>query len=407
MKHVLLITSFPSSGYGGVVNQIKNLVASLNGNNDLFVDSFYMPKVLDRWLILGCMFVFNRFYNGFGTLLGIWLRQLIMGYLLLMQHKKYDLLHFQDPFIVPLMNRYKALKRDQDSKIILSNYALGSVTDEALFYKGLSNTLVQTDPIWRKINRWESEAYKTAKIIITDSKVSADLLVQHFGFDHKKIRIVYPGIDHEKYHQISEEEKSLKRINYGFDSEDVVITTIAALNRMKGYCTLLNAISLLNNSSRRYKFVIIGKGPMKYSLESRAKELNIQKRVTFCGYVEDPKEILTISDIFILPSHKESTSLAMVEAALSGVPILATSVGGAHELFKHMESAYLVDPNNPYQIREGIEWMLSNYSRRRDIASKAYEIVSNNCIISVMAKNYSDIYLNAETILPYNNLRFT
>jgi len=94
---------------------------------------------------------------------------------------------------------------------------------------------------------------------------------------------------------------------------------------------------------------------------------------------------MVASDIFVLPSLSESFGIVNIEAMASGLPIIATKVGGIPEIIKDGENGFLVEPKNPEQIAERILYLLSNNNIRRSISFNNKE----------KAKNYSwDLIVN-------------
>lgn len=89
--------------------------------------------------------------------------------------------------------------------------------------------------------------------------------------------------------------------------------------------------------------VLVGDGPERSECERLARELEVHKDVIFLGKQDGLTEILSSSDIFLLPSQSESFGLSALEAMACGVPVISSSVGGLPELVRHNETGFIAE----------------------------------------------------------------
>lgn len=94
------------------------------------------------------------------------------------------------------------------------------------------------------------------------------------------------------------------------------------------------------------KLIMVGEGPEKENAEAMCQELKIDDKVIFLGNSDEVIEILCFTDVFLLPSEKESFGLAALEAMACGVPVISTNTGGLPEVNEHGKSGYLSDVGN-------------------------------------------------------------
>ena len=144
--------------------------------------------------------------------------------------------------------------------------------------------------------------------------------------------------------------------------EEVVPTIITAsrITEVKGLPFLLEALKSLSDKDIRYHYFMIGEGPDLDALKSRAKELGIEKYITFVGFQSNVHEWLAACDIFALPSLYEYHSIAVLEAMRAGKAIVATIVGGNGESINDGVEGILVPSKDSKAFANGLAKLLSD-----------------------------------------------
>ncbi|PUA38515.1 N-acetyl-alpha-D-glucosaminyl L-malate synthase BshA [Paenibacillus elgii] len=98
------------------------------------------------------------------------------------------------------------------------------------------------------------------------------------------------------------------------------------------------------------RLLFVGEGPELSKVLCKVKELGLLDRVTFCGKQDDVAQLLSLADLMLLPSEKESFGLVALEAMACGVPTIASNAGGIPELITHGETGYLADIGDVEQM---------------------------------------------------------
>ena len=155
-----------------------------------------------------------------------------------------------------------------------------------------------------------------------------DELAGH-GVPAGRIRVIPNGVDIAEHRPASAEERVRLRDELGLPAGRFLGTFVGRLHPVKDVDTLLAATASIPDLS----LVVVGDGPDRGRLEARAAQLDIGDRVIFEGQSRRVPDVLRASDAFVLSSHGEGMSNALLEAMASGLPCLASrSVGGAREL---------------------------------------------------------------------------
>jgi len=182
------------------------------------------------------------------------------------------------------------------------------------------------------------------------------------------------------------------RRRFGFDDGDVVGICVARMTREKGVYDLLEAMRILDVSgTRNLKLVLVGDGIELGRLRSEASNLSNVK-VLFLGRRFDVPDLLSASDMFILPSLHENLSNALLEAMSHSLPVVASNVGGNPEAVIDGETGILVPPENPGALAEGISVLLENPSLRKRMGAAGRKRIGEEFSIPVLMKNLSRIY---------------
>ena len=194
------------------------------------------------------------------------------------------------------------------------------------------------------------------------------------------------------------EEKFLKKHNKAAIKnqlgikEEFIVTFIGRFEEMKDPLTFVNSVryaldiggktifqkkSFFSNSN--IKFIMIGDGHLKNSIESRIKELKIEDYLFLPGATFDVDNFLAISDVFVACSSVENCfSTTILEAMLSKVPCIITKAGDTEKFFVHKQDAYLVEKKNARALGEAIINLVNNLSLRKKFSENGLEFLDRH-----------------------------
>ena len=235
------------------------------------------------------------------------------------------------------------------------------------------------DKMW--LNRFD-------RIIAVSDEVQKEILNSRVV--NSKVSIIDNGIDIDRFTDSFNIDNIRKDFN--IKSNLKVVGTIGRLSEEKGHSLFLNAAKLVVERYSDIKFIIVGDGPLKRKLQESVLDLNLQNHVVFTGIRNDIPRILTLFDIFVLPSLTEGLPMVLLEAMAAKKPIVATNVGNIPKLILHNITGLLVNPNDVYGLTEAIKALLNNKEKADLFALNSFAKVLRDFSSESMAKQYMEIY---------------
>lgn len=209
-----------------------------------------------------------------------------------------------------------------------------------------------------RMRKWIISASKYAERIVVASK-NEKQEIEAVAPDIPPLTLVYNGVF------LPEGVKPVPKTN------TLVVGTNARLVEAKGPSELIEGFAKLKRKDIDL-WLLGGFSGNKNHYEELAVGMGIGARVKFLDYVSKPDDIVASMDIFVHSSYHEAFSLAIIEAAMLGRPIIATSVGGTPEIIDN-ECGILIEPKNPDAITNALSILIDNKSKRDKFGEKVKE----------------------------------
>jgi glycosyltransferase involved in cell wall biosynthesis len=195
------------------------------------------------------------------------------------------------------------------------------------------------------------------------------------------------GVDTSRHTPVSEDRKQTLRAELSLPAHAHLVIYAGRLVPEKRVDHLLKIWTDLRTKFPDTHLLILGEG----SEESRLRALNISG-VQFTGQVDDAGRYLQASDLFVLPSSTEGLSNSMLEAMSCGLPVLATTVGGAPDVIRHQESGYLIPPDNVDALQRGLEVLLGDATLRLALGAAARQRIMSDFSLDSVAERLAALY---------------
>jgi sugar transferase (PEP-CTERM/EpsH1 system associated) len=229
-------------------------------------------------------------------------------------------------------------------------------------------------------------------------------LASAVGVERDRITRICNGVDADRFHP----HKEARRIGPpGFAGPDTfVVGTIGRMAAVKDQTTLVRAFitSLLREPdvASRLRLVLIGDGPLKNECALLATSAGISGQVWMPGEREDIAELLQGMDLFILPSIAEGISNTILEAMATGLPVIATRVGGNPELVDE-DTGMLVPPSDPDAMAAALGSYARDHDKARRHGKAARARVEREFSLTHMVAEYARVYAHALGVSPALN----
>lgn len=228
--------------------------------------------------------------------------------------------------------------------------------------------------------------------------VSKDLglwLQQTINVPGQRVSQIYNGVDVDKFSTKIETLPQLlpERIS---GSNVIVIGTVGRLAGVKNQRSLINAFSMCQvnhpDLKPKLRLLIVGDGPMRTELQQTVDNLSLHDVVWMAGERSDIADLMAQMDVFVLPSLAEGVSNTVLEAMASGLPIIATNVGGNPELVSPGINGLLVPVDDDQALAKAIVKLASEKQLCDDMGSNSRKRIEDNFNWNKTVNQYLEIY---------------
>jgi glycosyltransferase involved in cell wall biosynthesis len=222
-------------------------------------------------------------------------------------------------------------------------------------------------------------------------------LRENYDIGPALVKIVPNAADLKIFKPISEEQRLAWRRENGLDADDIVLIFAGGEWVRKGLDLAIRALALV--SDVKAKLFIAGDDPARDTLRALADECRVANRVLFGGFRKDVPLALASSDIFLFPSWYEAFSLATIEAAACGLPVVATSINGTEDFIQPGVNGEFVE-SDPKHIAKVIEPLIQDAGKRQEMGGNARKLVEQNYTwdrVTEQTENAYKEYLGSKT----------
>jgi len=225
-------------------------------------------------------------------------------------------------------------------------------------------------------------SYKVFKIVPVSRSI-LDGIRDDIHIPLSKFMVIHngiPGNSHKKY--TCDKETPVKLI------------TVGRLAPVKNHKMMLDAIACVLSKGYKIQLTIVGDGPEYEKLVAYSNASGINEYVEFCGFRNDIDKLLSSNDIFLLSSDYEGISIALLESMSTGLPSIATDVGGIPDTIQHNQTGILVEKDNYQSMCNAIIYFIENNEKLVEMGNCARDYFCKNFHESVVLENYRQLYFS-------------
>ncbi|HAM81163.1 N-acetyl-alpha-D-glucosaminyl L-malate synthase BshA [Ornithinibacillus bavariensis] len=222
--------------------------------------------------------------------------------------------------------------------------------------------------------------------------VSQDLVAQTREMIHteKDIHVIYNFVNESDYHK---KDLNLIKEQYGIHPDEKVVIHISNFRKVKRLGDIVQTFKQIKDHVNA-KLLLVGDGPEYSNTFNLVTKLGLEKDVLFLGKQNNISDLLSIADLNLLMSEKESFGLVLLEAMACEVPCIGTKVGGIPEVILHDETGYLVELGDTETAANYAIRLLRDEELHHIFAKNSLEHVRKNFHSSIILKQYMELYHN-------------
>ena len=213
-------------------------------------------------------------------------------------------------------------------------------------------------------------------------------------------RLIRYGIVAERFTRNGTPQTVLRQ-SLGLAPDRPVVGTVACLKPQKAPLDFVHACALIRRRIPAAQFLLIGDGALRPQVERMRRHLGLEGSLHLLGWRDDVPDLLAAMDLFMLASRWEGLPIACLEAMASGVPVVATAVGGTPELITHGYNGWLVPAAQPERLAQAVVQLLQDPRTRHRMAAAGRGSLDGRYTLTRMVGETEQLYeelLNREAL---------
>ena len=297
--------------------------------------------------------------------------------MLFRRRKEYDIVHFHGASLFLILNIFmlKILKKKVFAKV-----AGPKPGREAGALKG-KYSFMGLAAIWM--------LKKVDCFIATSEKIEEGLL--NDGYERKNIVRIPNFIDPCIFYPADKKSRAHIKKELGL-SKSKIVTYAGRLIESKGVHILLESWKKITKDSSDIFLIILGWGHLGKRLKEKGRMLGIEESIRFYSSVNNVRDYLIASDVFVLPSFREGFPNSVLEAMACGIPVISTKIGGVVDVIKDGENGVLIEPGNIHHLVGALRRLINDTDYALALGKNALKTIRKNYDINVIARRYVDLY---------------
>ena len=239
--------------------------------------------------------------------------------------------------------------------------------------------------------------YSQLDIMLTITKQLEGLCKKFIPAKNINIQTLYYGVDKPK--QILDKDEIIAlRKEKGFSADDFIVSLFGRLEQGKGQHLLIKAVAKANANNKPIKALIVGHemtDGYRNTLNQLAEDNNVSNNIIFNGFVDNPQQLMQISDCLCLTTSEETFGLVLPEAMRAGIAVIGSNKGGVPEIIEHRVSGLLFESGDADDLYQQIAHLFNSPDEKSKLAEqgkqKADEEFNSNTHFKKLDNILSDL----------------
>lgn len=242
-------------------------------------------------------------------------------------------------------------------------------------------------------NRW---LIKPSDRVTAVGRFVKQALIDNEGISEGRIKVIYNGIDPDAFPPADAASRSRARRLIGVDDETPLVMQVARFHPVKDHETAVRGFAKTVKSIPSALLCLVGDGGEREAIETLCGELVIRENVRFLGVRDDVAQLIPGADVFMLSSLSEGVSVTLLEAMATGLPIVATDVGGNPEVVEHGTTGLLSPRGDHEALAANLVTLLQDPAQRQAFGragrARLLEIFTQDRMHRVYADLYGQLF---------------
>ena len=271
--------------------------------------------------------------------------------------------------------------------VIMTGHGLTGILENTISNKFAQKAFVLVEWLWARLF--------TDIVILVNESDKKSIVFQGI-IPKKKIKVVLNGINLTRLTPIKTPIEKRKELNI---SEDVyVIIMVGRLCNQKAPEIFIRAAEKIQTQRNDICFLLVGDGPKLKIIREMITDFPFPSQIKVLGNRYDIVDLLSVSDLFVLPSIYEGMPISILEAMALDLPVIASDVPGNRSLVKHNQTGMLVPVNNTNELANMMIRVLQDEYLKKRLTTTAKQMVKKDYTAAIMTTKTTDIYINQLTV---------
>ncbi len=231
----------------------------------------------------------------------------------------------------------------------------------------------------------------SASVVVAVAEKTKEKVAQENGYNRCSVLVIPNGVDIDELKSNSSKRGKAREL-MSVEEGRFVVGFVGRLDEEKNPLFMLEVMGKVFKERSNAVFVVIGSGRLSEQVESRVRELGLGENVRLLGGRSDVYSLLCGLDAFFLPSLWEGLPISLCEAMATGLPCVATPVGGIPDMIEHGKSGFLFEPDNADEMADAIIRLADDRMLARSVGEAARETITMRFSAKHMARQYERLY---------------